>query len=552
MPDGSVDDNEEETPQARRHQALAMLAGATGTQTEFLRTAMRALALGLDCMLAAVGEANSGKTKVQQLVILKDGEFAEPYTYDLAGTPCEDIYKSTDVEPHVLHCEGLCALFPEDTALVTIGAEGYRAEAFHDPHGNRIGHVYIIDNNPMDENPDDMAFFRLVSQRIGAEINRWRADAAQKEERHRLQTIVDNLPVPVNLNDNDGNYLLINKVFETWYGKPMNQVIGRTAEQVFNLSGEPLEARLRIDSDVLRTGETSSYEGMKTLADGTQRCVIVTKFPVRDSAGSIIGFGATSTDISERKSNETALRQAKEHAEIANRAKSEFLANMSHELRTPLNAIIGFSQIMSEGFCGVLAPKVQEYVEDINDSGQHLLEVIDDILDLSKIEAGEFRIEETDVDVLEAIETCMKMLYPRAEAKSQNIELDIPAGVPRLWADERMLRQILVNILTNAIKFTPQGGDVYVGANLGENGGMVLSVEDTGIGIAPKDMPRALEPFGQIRNAPELTHEGTGLGLPLSRKLVELHGGRLVIDSEVGKGTSVKVMFPTERTVDLS
>ena len=551
MTDGSADDNEVETPQARRHQALVMLAGATGPQDEFLRTAMRALALGLNCMLAAVGEANADKTKVQQLVLLKDGVFIEPYTYDLAGTPCEDIYKSTDIEPHVLHCEGLCALFPEDAALVTIGAEGYRAEAFHDPDGNRIGHVYIIDNTAMDDNADDIAFFRLVSQRIGAEINRWRADAAQKEERHLLQTIVDNLPVPLNLNDSDGSYLLINKVFETWYGKSKDQVIGLAAEQVFDLTAESLETRQTMEGDVLRTGETLNHEVMKTLADGSQRCVIVTKFPVRDSVGNIIGFGSTSTDISERKESETALRGAKEHAEIANRAKSEFLANMSHELRTPLNAIIGFSQIMSEGFCGVLAPKVQEYVKDINDSGQHLLEVIDDILDLSKIEAGEFKIEESDVDILESIQSCMKMLYPRAVAKSQQIALDISASVPRLWVDDRMLRQILVNILSNAIKFTPQGGDVFVGARLGEHGGVVLSVEDTGIGIALQDMPRALEPFGQIRNAPELTHEGTGLGLPLSRKLVELHGGTLEIDSEVGKGTAVKVMFPVERSVQL-
>lgn len=295
------DGGEAVAPQSPRHQALAMLAGASGSHSKFLETVVRALALGLDCRIAAVGEANADKTKVQLLVILKDGVLVDPYTYDLAGTPCEGIYSSTDIQPNVHHCENLCDLFPEDSALVDIGAESYRAEAIQDAEGNRIGHVFVIDDKPMLDSADDTAFFRLIGQRVGAEINRWRADAMQKEQRHLLQTVVDNLPIPVNLSDTDGSYLLINKLFETWYGKSSDQVIGRTAEQVFDISAEALQIRLAEEAEVLRNGEASSREEMKTLADGSQRYVIVTKFPVRDSSGAITGFGSTSTDITDRK-----------------------------------------------------------------------------------------------------------------------------------------------------------------------------------------------------------------------------------------------------------
>ncbi len=303
------DGDEAAAPQARRHQALVMLAGTCGSHVEFLETVVRALALGLDCKIAAVGEANADKTKVQLLVILKDGVLVDPYTYDLPGTPCEDIYTSTEFEPDVHHCEGLCELFPDDLALVDIAAESYRAEAFEDADGNCIGHIFVIDDKPMVANDGDRAFFRLIGQRVGAEINRRRADAAQKEERHLLQTIVDNLPIPVNLSDADGTYLLINKLFETWYGKSNEQVIGRTADQVFDISADTLRARLAEEALVLRTGEATSREKLKTLADGSQRYVIVTKFPVRDSSGKITGFGSTSTDITERKRAEEDIHR---------------------------------------------------------------------------------------------------------------------------------------------------------------------------------------------------------------------------------------------------
>jgi len=255
-------------------------------------------------------------------------------------------------------------------------------------------------------------------------------------------------------------------------------------------------------------------------------------------------------DITDRERSEALLRTAKEEAERANRAKSEFLAHMSHELRTPLNSIIGFSDMMTEAIFGALNNlKYDEYAGDINMSARHLLAVINDILDISKVEAGEIELEENDIDVGEVIDVSLRLVRVRADVKGQTISLDVLADFPRLRADGRLLRQVLLNLLSNAVKFTPDDGDIKVSAALDDQGCVLLCVADTGIGIAPQDISRALEPFGQIRKSSEHAHDGTGLGLSLSNRLVELHGGRLLIDSEVGSGTTVTVCFPATRTI---
>ena len=253
-------------------------------------------------------------------------------------------------------------------------------------------------------------------------------------------------------------------------------------------------------------------------------------------------------EITERERAALDLRAAKEEAELANRAKSAFLANMSHELRTPLNAIIGFSEmIREETFGPVGSPKYLEYVKDINESGEHLLGLINDILDLSKIEAGKTEVHEEDVDVARVVRSCLTLVTEQAESGGVEIECDILATLPALRADERQLKQILVNLLTNAIKFTPSGGKVTLGIWSRAQSGYVFQVIDTGIGIAIEDIPKALAPFQQIDSGLNRKHEGSGLGLPLAKSLVEIHGGSLDLQSKVGVGTTVTVRFPAER-----
>ena len=242
-----------------------------------------------------------------------------------------------------------------------------------------------------------------------------------------------------------------------------------------------------------------------------------------------------------------ALRRAKEMAEDANRAKSEFLANMSHELRTPLNAINGFSQVMMQGLYGQLDERYRSYAEDIYVSGMHLLDIINDILDLSKAEAGQLTLQETDVDIEAVVSAACRLIVPRLADAGLELSVRLPADLPRLRGDERKLRQALLNLLSNAIKFTPKGGHIEVSTSWSAETGLILCVRDTGIGIARENIAKVLQPFVQLDGAWDRQHEGTGLGLPLVAAMAELHGGYVTIDSDPGKGTTVSLTFPAAR-----
>ncbi len=264
----------------------------------------------------------------------------------------------------------------------------------------------------------------------------------------------------------------------------------------------------------------------------------------------IIYFWVIRPYIEQRDLAERTHIEAKRSAEWESHSKSEFLANMSHELRTPLNAIIGFSEMIGgETFGPVGSPKYLEYVKDINESGVHLLQLINDILDLSKIEAGKLELDERDIDVSDAVNACLTLVKERGHRAGVNLVCNMAAGLPPLRADERKVKQILLNLLTNAIKFTPSGGSTTLTVSSSWDCGYVFEVVDTGIGIAPEDIAKALMPFGQINGDLTRKNEGTGLGLPLTKSLVEMHGGSFDIQSEVGVGTTVTARFPAERMV---
>ncbi len=255
-------------------------------------------------------------------------------------------------------------------------------------------------------------------------------------------------------------------------------------------------------------------------------------------------------DITERKAEEEAMLAIMREAEIANRTKSEFLANMSHELRTPLNAIIGFSEIIKDERLGpVGSTKYRDYAGDINESGQHLLALINDILDLSKIESGTDELHEENIEISGIANDIMRLVAGLAQTGSVELELEVSDDIAMLHADKRKVRQILLNLLSNAIKFTPDGGKVTLRIRSRAESGYVFQVIDTGIGIAFEDIPMALAPFQQIDSGPNRRHAGTGLGLPLTKSLIEMHGGYLDLQSEVGVGTTVTVRFPAERIV---
>lgn len=239
---------------------------------------------------------------------------------------------------------------------------------------------------------------------------------------------------------------------------------------------------------------------------------------------------------------------ARSQAESANRMKSEFLATMSHELRTPLNAIIGFSEILQMQSLGPLGnDQYREYVGDIGSSGKHLLQLINDILDLSKIESGLDSLDETDIALPLLVKTIQMMVQQRAHKGGVTLVTEVPDDLPALRADERKIKQILLNLSTNAVKFTEPGGQVTIKGWAKADGGLVLEVVDTGVGIAPEDISKAMAQFGQVDGSLNHAHEGTGLGLPLTKALVEQHGGTLELRSELGVGTTVTATFPTDR-----
>jgi signal transduction histidine kinase len=229
--------------------------------------------------------------------------------------------------------------------------------------------------------------------------------------------------------------------------------------------------------------------------------------------------------------------------EAANRHKSEFLANMSHELRTPLNAIIGFSEVLRQQMFGAVNAKQGEYLEDIQTSGQHLLSLINDILDLSKVEAGKMELQLSRFSLPAALQSVLLMVRERATGRGIDLRTELDPAVDQLEADERKVRQIVLNLLTNAVKFTPSGGTITLETKR-DGTGVLVSVRDTGIGIAPADQARVFEEFTQAGGAATSGQEGTGLGLTLSRRLVELHGGRIWVESELGTGSTFSFTLP--------
>ena len=232
---------------------------------------------------------------------------------------------------------------------------------------------------------------------------------------------------------------------------------------------------------------------------------------------------------------------------LASQAKSEFLANMSHELRTPLNAIIGFSEMINAGYFGDLTDKQRERIHDIHLCGSHLLQLISDILEFSKGEAGKLELYEEEMDLREGMEECQRIINEKAASKKITLAVEAASNLPHVRADKRKIRQILLNLLSNAVKFTPEGGSVTLIARQERNGQITLSVRDTGIGIPEDEIQKALSVFGQVHRSQ--SHEGTGLGLPLCKMFTELHGGKLSLSSKVGEGTTVSVTLPAERAI---
>jgi PAS domain S-box-containing protein len=358
----------------------------------------------------------------------------------------------------------------------------------------------------------------------------------EQDERHRF-TYVSSLPTP--------------------NGSNAPQYIGRTPQEI--VAGLTPRQWARYEADIAARRPFRGFEYQRRRRDGRVMHVRLSGKPVFDEAGVFQGYRGVARDVTaevesahELEAAVAALREAKDVAEHANRAKSEFLATMSHELRTPLNAILGFSEIMMREIMGPLGTEAYRgYMRDIHTSGAHLLAIINDILDLSKAEAGRLELAEETLDLATAIRAALRLIAPRAEEAGVSVVFPEPGELPRLRADALKLRQIFLNLLSNAVKFTPRGGRVELAAFLDASGRLVATVADTGIGIAEADLATAFEPFRQIDNKLSRKYPGTGLGLPLTAAMARLHGAELRLESRVGVGTTVTITFPRTRVVSV-
>ncbi len=364
-----------------------------------------------------------------------------------------------------------------------------------------------------------------------------------------FDSIANALPVMFNAKDTQSRYLFMNRYQAKLYGVTPEEAVGVTAA---DLLGPEYGAYAKgMDNEVVRTGRgLPFFEESYAMADGSIRRWLTSKVPLAGGDGVTWGIATVSIDITERTRLEQGLRQAKEQAEAANRAKSGFLAAMSHELRTPLNAVIGFAEIIHQQVLGPIGtPEYGDYAGHILRSGQHLLTLINDILDFARIESGSLRLNVARLDVNALVRGALEMLEPTALQGGVSIAAELPGHPIEIRGDSQRLRQALLHVAGNAVKFTPKGGRVSINVRQGPEFGAVIAVSDTGIGISPDDMPHVFEAFWQADSGLNRLRQGAGIGLKLARQLVMTHGGQLDLESTPGEGTLVTMSLPAQAPV---
>ncbi len=398
--------------------------------------------------------------------------------------------------------------------------------------------------NPVLDDQGEVELLDIIAQPNIAD------DSALQRERDDalllLTSIFDVSEVGIIVTDHNRRIVKVNDSFVRIYGWTRNDLIGQDFINI--LSSDEREMARNNHDEFIRGGIRSSGEMKLERRNGAVANVLYTTATLELSQRRRFQV-TTIMDITLRKQMEYSLRIAKEQADSANHAKSAFLANMSHELRTPLNAIIGFSEMMIKETFGPLGHgKYAEYLDDIHMSAKHLLEIINEVLDMSKIEAGKVDLDEQEIDMNGLLESVVRIMANRAFNSGLDVKENIEPNLPVLYADPRLIRQILINLITNAIKYSHKSGTIEVGAKMDKDGNMLLIVEDHGVGIPRDRIREAMEPFGQIHDPTRTnTQQGTGLGLPLSKAMAELHGGTLELHSDTGQGTTVVVRFTKDR-----
>ena len=454
---------------------------------------------------------------------------------DVINKSIEDIF-STTIATHITQSAKTC-LKVKKPVSINIAPElpgGVKVLAFVlNPVLNEAGEVEFID---MIGSPD---------QTGEKNIQRERDDAILL-----LTSLFDATGVGILVTDHFGRIVRINGTFEKEYGWHPNDLMNQ--EFVILFPPDEVDVSRKLHNAFIEKGKSGTKEIQILRKDGQLRDVWLSSVMLELSQQRRF-IVSTLKDITERKNMIRNLRHAKEISDAANKAKSAFLANMSHELRTPLNAIIGFTEMMrNETFGPIGNEKYTEYLADIHFSSRHLLEIINDVLDMSKIEAGKVDLIESDVDLNDIFNSVKMIMSDRARRASIALNFKVATEVQTLKADARLLRQILINLVANAIKFSDGDTRVDVTASpMSEKRYLRITVADQGCGIPKNKIAKVMEPFGQVHDPTRSRGQGTGLGLPLARAMVELHGGELLIESSRNVGTKIHLDFPIERTINM-
>ena len=389
-------------------------------------------------------------------------------------------------------------------------------------------------------NPIPTGGFVVTSTDITEQM---RAEKEVRKSREQLRALADNLPEFISMKDPDGRFLFVNKQFEEWVGRGRDDVVGKT---VFDIYEHAMATQFHVlDRHVIESREVMIEELDFRYPDGKSRTTIRTRFPVVSSAGEMLGLGTVNHDITERKRAEEALREAKLQAEAATRAKSQFLANMSHELRTPLNAIIGLTEMLEEDWQAEGQEALLEPLGRISRAGRNLLHLINELLDLSKIEAGriELQLERIRLDGL--VDEIVKTIQPLADQHGNELVVDCPADIGSIETDTMRIRQVILNLLSNACKFA-EDGRVALRVHRAENW-IHFDITDNGIGMTPDQLATVFEEFSQADSSTTRQFGGTGLGLAIARRLCHALGGEIGVESDVGVGSTFSVRLPVRQ-----
>lgn len=577
------------TERKQQEQALQLIVEGTAAQTglEFFRSCVRYLAIVLRVRYALVTQRINQTTKVRTLAFWTGETWSDELEYDLASTPCEKVLAGQCC----YYPESVQKRFPQDQELINLGVVSYLGIPLLDSTGQILGHLCVMDTKPMINDTNQQLILRIFAARAGAEIERKLAEQAL-EHRAKMDSYLSSISRAFLDRDFEGALNFILKILaeattgersylirysepqthwsvtHEWYAETVspaapilqdisvyatpwiyNQLSNKTLIHIPKVDNLPPEANA--DRSILEKLSIQSLINIPLLhrnqligclgVDAVQTSKLWNEQEINllKVAGEIITIALA------RHEAELAQQHAAEAALAANKAKSEFLANMSHELRTPLTAILGLSEALRDEVFGPLTTKQHQKLATIEQSGQHLLELINDVLDLAKIESGKMDLKMANTDILGLCQASLAFVRQQAYQKQIKLTSQIYPHIKQVELDERRIRQVLINLLSNAVKFTPEGGQVWIEVNGNlEQEVLNFTIADTGIGISPENIAKLFKPFVQLDSSFTRRYPGTGLGLALVRQVVELHGGSVSLESEVGQGSRFTVSLP--------